>query len=201
MSNGPISKSLINIQKEALLSGNWEPLRMYYKPDKINFILIGEAPPNGGERFFYYDNVTEHDNLFLSTMSALFPKEVSLFRSNRTASAKREMLNGFKQMGGYLMDLLPMPKDKKPSGYGLKYYIQDFFERFCKLEDSITNAEGGLNKDIRIIIVHKKASDLKPVFEKLGFKCDILPFPLYGQQDSYQTILSSIIREIFNEKN
>lgn len=120
-------KKLFEIQREAINTGNWEPLRMFYKPTKIKFILIGEAPPNGGDRFFYYDNVTEYDNLFLSVMSVLYPREASAYKSQKNAELKRELLNRFKKDGGFLMDLYPFPKNKKPAGQGAQFYIKDFF--------------------------------------------------------------------------
>lgn len=33
-------QNLYAIQKTALETGNWEPLRLFYKPDKIKFTIL-----------------------------------------------------------------------------------------------------------------------------------------------------------------
>lgn len=201
MNNDSTIQNLFAIQKTALETGNWEPLRLFYKPDKIKFILIGEAPPNGGDRFFYYDNVPEHDNLFVSVMSVLFPRETSVYRSNREAGAKRHLLNRFRDMGWFLMDLYPIPKDKKPAGRGIKFYQNDFQHRFADLKDNILDENGNFNNDdLVIILVHNAVSFMKPCFDRVGIKCVQLPFPLYGHQDEFRRGLEKIIQDTSNGK-
>ncbi len=177
--------NLFEIQRNALNTGNWEPLREYYLPSRIKFLLVGEAPPDGGERFFYYDNVTEADNLFLGVMSALFPRETSVYRSRRSPEGKRNLLNKFRALGGYLMDLYPMPKSEKPYGYGVSYFVNDFFQRFRSLKDYLINDEGD-GYDFQVITVHKEATNVLPLFIKAGIKTTKLPFPLYGHQEEFR---------------
>lgn len=206
MNNKSEFLNLSELQQKALRSGNWEVLRMYYKPDKIRFVIIGEAPPNGGDRFFYYDEVSCRDYLFLNVMSVLYPDEISEYISNRSPYRKRKLLNKFKDIGGYLMDFYPMPKNVKPMGRDDSYYVEDFLKRFENLGDSICGRDGNINKDnILLIFVHSTAAKLKPIFEKIGFKCFKLPFPLYGHENDFKnrfkTILNDLDGKTQNEKS
>lgn len=158
-----IEQNLEQIQRDALKDGNWEKLREYYLPDKINFILIGEAPPNGGDRFFYYDDVPEYDNLFLGVISALFPDEALKYRCCRTPYLKRTLLERFKNMGGYLMDLYPMPKDRKPSGCGPAYFEKDFLRRFAELGERLLDEDGNFHFP-QVITVHNSSKKLLDLF-------------------------------------
>jgi hypothetical protein len=52
----------------------FEDARQKYKPDEIKFLLIAEAPPDAESgRFFYFEEVDKHDNLFIETMKVLYP--------------------------------------------------------------------------------------------------------------------------------
>lgn len=176
------------IQREARDSGDWEPLRRYYLPDTINFLLIGHAPPEGGERYFYYDDVPQADNLFLNVMEALFPREASVYRTYKTPEGKRRLLEKFRSEGCYLMELYPVPIKKKKPGCGESFYARDFFERLSEIADRIKFAE-----DLEIIIVHESASVLQTMFSQAGFKVHRLKFPLYGNQAEFKAGLKEIV--------
>ena len=42
-----------------------ETARNKYKPEKIKTLVVGEAPPDSIDRFFYYEDVKKADYLFL----------------------------------------------------------------------------------------------------------------------------------------
>jgi len=89
-------------------------------------------------------------------------------------------------MGGYLMDLYPMPKDKKPSGYGRACFAKDFFRRFAELGiQRLVDENGSLPKDFVVITVHKSSQILLGPLKKYGIKATSLPFPLYGGQEEF----------------
>lgn len=73
-----------------------EKARMKYKPDIVKYLLIAEAPPDSIERFFYYEDVTEHDYLFLRVIGVLYPDIKSEYLgSRRNSKVKRRALMKF----------------------------------------------------------------------------------------------------------
>lgn len=184
-----IDSTLESIQQKAITNGNWEPLREYYLPEKIKFILVGEAPPDGGRRFFYYDDVPQYDNLFLNTMSALFPMETFEYHRIKTPERKRALLNMFKEKGGYLMDLYSVPKAQLPKPCNKKACILDFFQRLQKIET-------GLDDNVSFILVHNAAACLAKYLYTLNAKVIQLPFPLYGNQEYFKQTLKEYINNL-----
>lgn len=182
-------EEIFRVQQECLKSGSWDSLREYYKPDHIKFILVGEAPPEGGDRYFYYDNVPQYDNLFMGVIQALFPNDARVYKYHRDSSHKRELLQRFKDMGGYLMEVYPMPKKQKARGCGDNFYIQDCIRRIVELRDN-------LDENFIIIAVHSTASGLNKYFQSYPEKFKSLDFPLYGNQDAFVEGLREIVNDI-----
>ena len=46
--------------------------REKYRPKAIDLLLIAEAPPCSEDRYFYFDDVREHDWLFRYVIKGLF---------------------------------------------------------------------------------------------------------------------------------
>jgi hypothetical protein len=89
----------------------YEQARQKYLPDKIRVLFIAEAPPENVERFFYYENVKDHDVLFVNLVRTLYPEyqaehggEVSDIRDNKSVILER-----FKKDGYFLIDAMPEP--------------------------------------------------------------------------------------------
>ena len=148
----------------------WEKLRESYRPSEVKTLIVGEAPPDGGTRFFYYDNVPQYDYLFLAVMEVLYPTAARAYKAYRTARAKKELLDKFKSDRFYLMDLYPMPLDKKPKGKGPHFFAKAFMRR-------LSNEK--LAKEC-IIILLNPAKVLEYPLKSLGYNVFVLPFPLYG---------------------
>lgn len=65
------SKSMLSLPVEINeLKKQLQKARIKFKPDRVKYLLIAEAPPESIERFFYYDNVHQHDYLFLGVAQA-----------------------------------------------------------------------------------------------------------------------------------
>ena len=64
-----------------------EKARLKYRPDRVKYLLIAEAPPDNINRFFYYDDVREHDYLFLGVAQALYPDLKDEFLANGREAA------------------------------------------------------------------------------------------------------------------
>jgi len=86
----------------------FEEARLKYKPEKIECLLIAESPPESRKkRFFYFEDVREHDNLYRETMRVLYPEEaidIKYIRKN-----KEQFLKRFKNDGFYLIDATDVP--------------------------------------------------------------------------------------------
>lgn len=147
----------------------WETLRESFRPVEIKTLLVGEAPPDGGTRFFYHDDVPQHDNLFLAVMKVLYPTEAKAYKIRRTPKAKKALLERFKADGFYLMDLYPMPLDQKPKGKGTSFFSKVFMEKL---------KQETLAEDCRIILLNP-AKKLEQPLKDLGYKVFVVPFPLY----------------------
>ncbi len=89
-SGNSVSDSAINDLKKQL-----ENARLKYKPVKIKYLLIAEAPPDSIERFFYYENVKSHDHLFLGVTEALYPElKDKYIKSRRDSKIKKRYYYG-----------------------------------------------------------------------------------------------------------
>jgi hypothetical protein len=97
------------------MPADFESARRKYKPEKIKFLLVAEAPPKEGSgRFFYFENVLDKDSLFLETMKVLYPSEYS--DTGMVRLRKRRFLEQFQADGFYLIDAVDTPlKDSSPS--------------------------------------------------------------------------------------
>jgi hypothetical protein len=95
--------------------------RLKYKPSTIKVLLLAEAPPEAAsKRFFYFEDVSRGDTLFLETMKALYPEyclEHGIPNTKKIRSNKRHLLTRFRNDGYYLEDSCsyPLPKGISPS--------------------------------------------------------------------------------------
>lgn len=163
----------------------WEHLRESFRPTEIKNLIVGEAPPNGSSRFFYYDNVQSHDNLFISVMSVLYPTETSIYKNKRTPDLKNKILNNFKNDGFYLMDLYPMPLDEKPKGKGENFFKEVFLR---KLQNE------PLSKSCKIFLLNP-AKILELPLKLMGYEVYVLPFPLYQGKNEFIKQFNNIINK------
>jgi len=84
--------------------------RMQYKPVKLKYLLVGEAPPESIDRFFYYPDVKRADHLFLGIMGVLYPELKQRYLLNcRPSGLKETILRRFQEDGFYLLDILDIP--------------------------------------------------------------------------------------------
>lgn len=75
-----------------------------YKPETVELLLIAEAPPSSLDRYFYFEHVSDHDNLFRHVVRAVLAIEPS-------RSHKRHQLRELASRGVFLIDLKPDPKE------------------------------------------------------------------------------------------
>jgi len=74
-----------------------------YRPDRVRILLVAEAPPNDPSRYFYFDDVAEHDSLFRYVAQGVLGIEP-------TRTTKPMLLERLKERGVFLIDLMDDPK-------------------------------------------------------------------------------------------
>ena len=90
-----------------------------YKPESVRLLLVAEAPPCAGDRYFYFDRVESQDSLFRYVWQAISGEPVG-DRSNKPAQLAR-----LRDAGVFLIDLheeniaKPKLKDLVPCVPGL----------------------------------------------------------------------------------
>ena len=155
-----------------------EKARLKYKPDNIKYLLIAEAPPDSIERFFYFQDVRQHDYLFLGVAQALYPELKDKFiASRRNSEIKNSILLKFKADGFYLLDLSELPLSLKTGDLS------------SQLPNLIEKIKAVVNKKTKIILI--KATVFDAAFQVLQDKfenvIDIrIPFPGQGGQKIFQ---------------
>jgi len=74
-----------------------------YRPDRVRVLLVAEAPPAELSRYFYFEDVREHDSLFRYVVRGVLGVEP-------TRTSKPELLAGLRERGVFLVDLMVDPK-------------------------------------------------------------------------------------------
>lgn len=75
-----------------------------YRPDQVRLLLVAHAPPESLERYFYFEDVREKDNLFryvIKGLSGSMPERAE----------KRTWLARLREDGVFLIDLMEGPYD------------------------------------------------------------------------------------------
>jgi hypothetical protein len=155
-----------------------EKARQKYKPETVKYLLVAEAPPDSLERFFYYDNVRQHDYLFLGVAEALYPKLKEQFLlSGRSSEIKNSILQTLQQDGFYLLDLSELPLSLLDTD--LQSQLPSLVEKINSVADDNT----------QIILIKANVYDivfyyLKPKFENVIDQR--ITFPGQGGQRKFQ---------------
>jgi hypothetical protein len=69
-----------------------------YKPDKIDLLLVAEAPPTALDRYFYFEDVHTQDSLFRYVCRGVLGKEPD-------RNGKAVLLGEIRERGVFLIDL------------------------------------------------------------------------------------------------
>jgi hypothetical protein len=78
-----------------------------YKPDRVELLLIAEAPPAALDRYFYFEDVAQQDSLFRYVARSLLGVEP-------TREGKPEMLSALRDRGVFLIDVSNEPLGTTP---------------------------------------------------------------------------------------
>lgn len=153
-----------------------EKMQSNFKPSNIKYLILAEAPPNNIDRYFYYEDVPNHDYLFLGIMNVLFPDIKSNFiKQKRNPELKKEMLHLFQENAFYLVDLSEEPKLKDDD---LSGSLPNLIPRLKKM----------ISSETKIIIIKTTVYDLtfKLLKENYIHTIDMrIPFPSSGNQQKF----------------
>lgn len=74
-----------------------------YRPGKVRLLLVAEAPPCDTTRYFYFDDVPNHDWLYMYVCRGLFGEvEIADLRAR-----KASYLGALREAGVFMIDLAP----------------------------------------------------------------------------------------------
>lgn len=165
-----------------------EIAREKYRPESIKLMFIAEAPPCTEGRFFYFENVSKGDSLFLHVIRAVFP-DLDFWETKEIRAKKEELLYRFRDAGYFLEDSthIPIPKGTRSRGK----------------ESILIESQAGLLTNIKPYKANSKivllsATVFRTNYEFLinnGFTVIndfIIPFPGSGQQTKFKEGIKEI---------
>ena len=182
------------IMEQELLKNvkNIERFRSEYLPPKIQLLLVGEAPPDASDRFFYYPNVKTNDWLFIAILKAFsgenaYQKYIEFRKDNDVSVLKTRYLNELKNRGIYLMDLSSFPAGKITPESQKNTFLKS-------LEKLVKN--GTMDKDTPILLIKKSVYEcLYKVLinnEYCVLNQGVIPFPSRQQKKFNELFLKTL---------
>lgn len=179
------NKITINISQ---LKKQLEKARQKYKPEIVKYLLIAEAPPDSLERFFYYENVLQHDYLFLGVTEALYPKLKEQFLlSGRSNELKITILQTLQKDGFYLLDLSDLPLSLLDSS------LQS------QLPTLVAKIKSVVDDNSQIILIKANVYDIAFQLLKTNFKNVVdqrITFPGQGGQRKFQDEFKQALKKV-----
>ena len=165
---------------------DYQRLSEEYKPAEIKLLLVGEAPPDGGSRFFYNTPEKQFDFLFRAVYKAIDEEEEETYeRQGFPANMKEGILYQLQYKGIYVIDLCPIPLTHLPAGVSSISYSEDFIQRLKDLP---------LTADSQIVIF-KAGSIIQPLLERNGYKSEILSL---SRDTGGRGLFITRFRELYN---
>lgn len=166
-----------------------EKARLKYKPETVKYLLVAEAPPDSIGRFFYYDNVHQHDYLFLGVAQALYPELKDKFiSSGRSSDIKNSILLKLKADGFYLLDLSEVP---------LSLLQDSLYSQLPILTEKINQVA---DENTKIILIKATVYDMAFQFlRQEGFENVVdfrITFPGQGGQIKFQTEFKQALKSV-----
>lgn len=173
----------------------FEKARMKYKPDTIRYLLIAEAPPEFETgRFFYFENVPDHDALFLETIKVLYPKDWTNVKDVR--KNKREFLERFKRDGFYLIDSTDIPMTGKNSSVKKKIIEGSY----SSLEEKVRLL---VSRETKVILLTSTVFNVcNQRLRSAGFNVindTIIPYPLRWQNQFRDRLSRLLLKHGWNQ--
>lgn len=179
------------------MKDRYQTARLKYKPDKIRILFIAEAPPQDEHRFFYYEDVTSHDALFINLIRVLYPDFINVYGKSVEAvrDNKANLLNSLQQNGYFLIDALPKPINLKLSSSKRKNLIKQNKDNLLREIFTLQ----GKNKNMQVVLIKATVYDallqLLPKDKIDVINGDIkIPFPSQGHCTEFRSKLANLLK-------
>jgi len=163
---------------------DYGPYAEKYSPRIVRVLFVAEAPPCSRDRYFYFEQVTQGDWLWIALMKALYPSEWGETKYERLRKTK--WLQKFADSGFKLIDAV-----KTPITGSARTRTHLIAENAPNLIGQIKN----INPE-KIVLIKKTVHDA--LFDRIrnaGISVaneDALPFPCSGQQIHFHNGFSSL---------
>ena len=134
-----------------------------WRPERIDLLLVAEAPPSALDRYFYFEDVATHDSLFRHVVEAVL--------GEKPTRDKAAHLDALRERGVFLIDLCIDPFDDRREA--IPRCVSGLLRRVRELEPRQVLLIGAAVYDAAYDVL--EAADL-PVADLR------LPYPGSGQQ-------------------
>jgi hypothetical protein len=146
-----------------------------FQPARVRLLLVAETPPRDLSRYFYFEEVKEHDALFRYVAREVLDVEP-------TRETKVELLTQLRDAGVFLIDLKADPLDDSP----LSDYVPDLVRRCRQLGPS------------KIVLIKTTVYD--EAYEALAgaglpVVNERIPFPGSGRQVEFQKAFRRALKD------
>jgi hypothetical protein len=151
-----------------------------YKPAHIRLLLVAEAPPCTLDRYFYFEDVQQHDSLFRYVYRGLFDEAPS-------REGKAECLAKMREAGVFLIDV-----SEEPIADGAKVRLTS--EQLAGIVPRCAEL-----KPDAVILIKSNVHDLTHAsLAGAGFNvADVrMPFPASGQQKKFETLFKEALGKV-----
>lgn len=165
-----------------------EIAREKYRPKSIKLIFIAEAPPCTDDRFFYFEDVSKGDSLFLHIIRAVFP-ELEKWETRKIRAHKAELLNRFMEAGYFLEDSVENAIEKGTSARNKEKIIE-------AEQEHLAERLKAFKKEIPMVLLSAGVFKINHDFlTQKGFTIlndSPIPFPGSGQQGKFKLAIARI---------
>lgn len=171
----------------------FEAARRKYRPDLVRVALIAESPPQEGSgRFFYFENVSEKDALFLEIMRALYVDSSTEAKTLR--QRKPEFLRRFRDDGFYLLDASQVPIAGEKKAAVKRKFIREGLDQLQRDMAEVQHVE------LKVVLISSLVYEICLVpLRQAGFKVintEMIDFPGSWGRQKFRTKFGRIIERI-----
>jgi hypothetical protein len=162
-----------------------------YRPDRVKLLWVAKAPPEGGERYFYFETMSAPagDSLFREVMRAMaraapFPESEIPSKSE----SKRSLLRRFQACGCFLIDLCRDPG----------YAVADYWWPRVSAEIVRLDPKWILPVKVDVCWYLRRRLPEISMTDRLLTNCNV-PFPGSGQQTRFHRIVDPLLRKLYGK--
>jgi hypothetical protein len=170
----------------------FETARRKYRPEPVRVALVAESPPREGSgRFFYFEDVSVGDSLFLELMKALY--EDARGDAKTVRQRKAEYLKRFRDDGFYVIDASQVPV----AGESRAVKARAIQAGLGQLERDLTEIR---HDTMQVVLISSLVYEIccEPL-RQTGFNVvntEMVDFPGFGRQREFQAKFARIIERL-----